>query len=238
MLNEPNCYNQKTTANKFNFGSSNISDNHSPDSSYFISLLNYYNWHSTDIKKKLQFLNQSTFEEIRFLIENKIVYPYLNLKNLGFKEIIHFFLINIEDDTINTLERIFQYFNLAYIYGLKGEYYIHGFDSKKEIRKGLMVKLYLPECRIADFLRIFECVFQFLKVEKYLILTDLVNGDHFAKTVFGDKKMFETYNPLNNLIWDPKKKIWKNHKLFGPKFEYLYPDLDYHQEDDMRSVPE
>jgi hypothetical protein len=36
-------------------------------------------------------------------------------------------------------------------------------------------------------------------------------------------------------LWTP---IWKNHKLFGPKFEYLYPDLDYHQEDDMRSVPE
>jgi len=75
-----------------------------------------------------------------------------------------------------------------------------------------------------------------LDVEKYLILTNLVNGEYFVKSVFGNNKIFETYNPLNNLIWDPKKKIWKNHKLFGPKFEYLYPDLDYNQEDDMSSI--
>jgi hypothetical protein len=85
-------------------------------------------------------------------------------------------------------------------------------------------------------LKVFEYVFQFLNVEKYLILTDLVNGEHFVKSVFGDNKIFKTYNPLNNLIWDPKKKIWKNHKLFGPKFEYLYPDLNYNQNEDMSSA--
>ena len=146
--------------------------------------------------------------------------------------------MNIKQEKIETLKKVFQYFNLVFLYEIKGEYYIHGLENKKEFEKGLMVELYLPDCRLANFLRIFEYIFQFLKIEKYLILTDLVNGHHFLKNVLGDENIFETYNPLNNLIWDPKKKIWKNHKLFGPKFEYLYPDLDYDQEKDMSSTLE
>ena len=239
VLNEPKSSHQELKIKEFNLGDSKISDYCSPDSPYFKSLINLYNWHSTNIKKKFQFLNQSKFEEIRFLIDKKIIYPYLTLKNLGFKEIIHFLLINIKDDAIDTLKCVFQFFNAVNFYEIKGEFYIHGFDKKKAIKKGLMIKLYLPDCRIADFLRVFENVFQFLKVEKYIILTDLVNGtENFVKSIFGDKEIFETYNPLKNLIWDPKKKIWKNHKLFGPKFEYLYPDLYYNQEDDMHSIKE
>ncbi|TFF83774.1 MAG: hypothetical protein EU552_02640 [Promethearchaeota archaeon] len=233
ILYEPKSDHQELKIKEFTFGNLNNSDHGNPDSPYFKSLMNFYNWHSTDIKKKLQFLNQSSFDEIRLLIEKKVIYPYLKLKNLGFKEIVHFFLINIKEDTIDFLKKMFQYFNMANIYEVKGEYYIHGFDNKKKIKKGLVVKLFLPDCRIADFLRVFEYVFQFLKVEKYLILTDLVNGEHFVKSVFGENKIFKTYNPLNNLIWDPEKKIWKNHKLFGPKFEYLYPDLDYSQQEEM-----
>ncbi|TFG03469.1 MAG: hypothetical protein EU542_01980 [Promethearchaeota archaeon] len=229
ILADPNRYNRELKTKEFNFGSLNNANFHSHDSNYFKSLQDFYNWHSIDIKKKLQFLSQSVFDELSLLIKNNIVFPYLNLKNLGFKEIVHFFLINIEEDKIDILKNVFQFFNLVSLYEIKGEYYIHGFNNKKDIKKGLMVKLYLPDCRLADFLRIFEYVFQFLKIEKYLILTDLVNGEHFIKSLFGDDKIFENYNPLNNLIWDPKKKIWKNHKLFGPRFEYLYPDLFYHQ---------
>ncbi|TFF97044.1 MAG: hypothetical protein EU547_05425 [Promethearchaeota archaeon] len=222
----------------FDFDNSKISDYKNPHSPYFKSLLNAYNRNSIDIKKKLQLLNESSFEEVRFLIENKIAYPYISLKNIIFKEIVYILLINIKENTNDTLKTIFQYFNLVFIYEITGEYYIHGFDNKKPINKGLMIKLYLQDYRLAEFLRIFEYVFQFLKVGRYLILTDLVNGDHFVKNVFGAKKIFETYNPLNNLIWDPKRKKWKNHKLFGPKFEYLYPDLDYHQEEDVSSTLE
>jgi len=143
-------------------------------------------------------------------------------------------LINIKEDKIDILKSILQFFNLVSLYEIKGEYYIHGFNTKKDIKKGLMVKLYLSDCKLADFLRIFEYVFQFLKIERYLILTDLTNGEHFVKKVFGNNKFYEKYNPLTNLIWDPKKKFWKNHKLFGPRFEYLYPDLYYNRKEEIQ----
>jgi hypothetical protein len=101
-----------------------------------------------------------------------------------------------------------------------------------------MIELYLPDCNLANFLRVFEYIFKFLNVERYLIITDLVDGNQFLKTIFEDKKIIDGYNPLNNLIWDPKKKIWKNHKLFGPKFEYLYPDLNYNQGEDSQPSTE
>ena len=76
----------------------------------------------------------------------------------------------------------------------------------------------------------------FFLIQKKVIIV-FANKANFYK-VFGYNKLFETYNSLINLIWDPKKKIWKNLKLFGPKFEYLYPDLDYNQKEDIRSSTE
>jgi hypothetical protein len=88
-----------------------------------------------------------------------------------------------------------------------------------------MIKLYLPDCELAEFLRIFEYVFQYLKVEKYLILTDLVKDDSLIRSVYGNNYFFKKYNPLQNLIWNVKAKKWMNHKLFGKTFDYLYPEL-------------
>ena len=88
-----------------------------------------------------------------------------------------------------------------------------------------MIKLYLPDCEIAEFLRIFEYIFQYLRIEKYLILTDLVNGDSIIKSVYGNKNFLEKYNPLKNLIWNTKNEMWMNHKLFSKTFEFLYPEL-------------
>ena len=38
-------------------------------------------------------------------------------------------------------------------------------------------------------------------------------------------KLFKRYNPLINLRWNNKDKIWMNNKLYNEKFEPLYPDL-------------
>lgn len=42
---------------------------------------------------------------------------------------------------------------------------------------------------------------------------------------YGDLSFLNSYNPLTNLKWNEKDKIWMNHKLYTEKFEKLYPDL-------------
>jgi len=225
ILFDPNYKVQTSEVKYFNVGNSIISDYYKPDSSCFKALLHLYNWHSIDIKKKIYVNNKSIFNEIQALIKKKLIFPYITLKNLDFKEIINVIVLNPKRETINILKNIFQYFNFGFVYEIEGEYYIHGFNEKKKIYRGLMIKLYLPDCELAEFLRIFEYVFQYLKVEKYLILTDLVNGDSLIRSVYGNSYFLKKYNPLQNLIWNAKAKIWMNHKLFGKTFDYLYPEL-------------
>jgi hypothetical protein len=207
-----------------------------PDTKAFQSLVEVYNRDSVDVKKKLSFNSPNIFNKMHYLIKNKLVFPYLTFKNLGFKEIIHFLLLNIKSEALTILKNIFQYFNLVYLYDIKGEYYIHGFNEKKSIVKGLMVILYLPECELAEFLRIFEYVFQYLKVEKYLIFTDLVDGEFFLKLIIGNNRILDKYNPLTNLIWSKRKKKWSNHTLFSQEFNFLYPDLLYSQKEDHKGL--
>lgn len=225
ILFNPNYRVQTSDVKHFDIGDLIISDYYKPNSPYFKALLHVYNWHSIDIKKKINNPNNSIFDEIQVLIKNRLIFPYITPKNLDLKEIIHVILLNLKKDTIDTFKSIFQFFNFGYIYEIEGEYYIHGFDEKKEVYSGLMIKLYLPDCELAEFLRIFEYVFQYLKVEKYLIITDLVNGESLIKSVYGNKNFLEKYNPLKNLIWNAKTEKYDNHKLFSKNFEYLYPDL-------------
>ena len=73
--------------------------------------------------------------------------------------------------------------------------------------------------------RIFGKIFQYLNIEKYLILNDLINGTNLIKHVYGNLDFLKSYNPLKNLIWNDKDKKWINHKLFNEMFEPLYPEL-------------
>ncbi len=225
ILFNPN-YKVPTSERKyFNTSDLIISDYYKPDSSYFKALLHLYNWHSIDIKKNINMINQTIFDEIQVLIKNKLIFPFITPKNLGLNEIINIILLNLKKDTIDVVKRIFQFFNLSFVYEIEGEYYIHGFREKKKVYNGLMIKLYLPDCELAEFLRIFEYIFQYLKVEKYLILTDLVNNESLIKSVYGNKIFLKKYNPLKNLIWNTKNEMWMNHKLFSKTFEFLYPEL-------------
>ena len=94
-----------------------------------------------------------------------------------------------------------------------------------KFENGLFIKLYLPSLEISDFQRLFDKLFNFLNIKKYLILTDMADGKNLLKNIFGDLRFFELYNPLKNLNWNDNDKIWMNHKLFNEKFEPLYPNL-------------
>ncbi len=58
----------------------------------------------------------------------------------------------------------------------------------------------------------------YIDVDKYLILTDLVSGDYLLRSVYGSTtyhRFIKKYNPLQNLIWKPRAKKWMNHNLFS-----------------------
>ena len=169
--------------------------------------------------------NYTLIEKILKLIEDDIIYSYIKLKNLDFQEKLYIILPNVKKEFINIIIKIFNFFNYGFIYEIEGEFFIYGYPEEKKFENGLMIKLYLPLCELSDFQRVFDTLFQFLKIDKYLILNDMINGKNLIKSTYGTLKFLDKYNPLKNLIWNDKDKIWMNHKLFNEKFEPIYPDL-------------
>ena len=53
----------------------------------------------------------------------------------------------------------------------------------------------------------------------------MVSGNHIIKSVYGNLDFLKNYNPLNNLKWNNKDKIFMNHKLFNEKFDPIYPKM-------------
>ncbi len=88
-----------------------------------------------------------------------------------------------------------------------------------------MIEIWFPKCELDEFFNVFDLLFQYLEIKYYVILTDLVNGKKLLKSVYGSLNFLKKYNPLLNLKWNAKDNIWMNHKLFNEKFEPLYPDL-------------
>lgn len=77
---------------------------------------------------------------------------------------------------------------------------------EKTFENGFLIDKWFPKCELDEFFNVFDLFFQYLEIKHYIILTDLVNGKNLLK-------------------WNVKDKIWMNHKLFNEKFELLYPDL-------------
>jgi len=131
----------------------------------------------------------------------------------------------LNKESIEVIIKVFSYFNYCFIYEIEGEFFIYENLDVIKFENGLLIKLYLPQTEISNFQKNFDLLFQFLKIKKYLILNDMVDGEQLIKNTYGSLKFLESYNPLKNLIWNDKDKIWMNHKLFNEKFEPIYPDL-------------
>ncbi len=87
--------------------------------------------------------------------------------------------------------------------------------------------------RFLPFILLRESYYRFLPhdIKYYLTLTDLVHGKTLIKNVFG-KVNFDSYNPLTNLEWNEKDRIWMNHKQYNEDFKAIYPDLFFGQKRD------
>jgi hypothetical protein len=199
---------------KNNFKNSNVEDfgtvedsinsYFDPDSPEYKSLIQIYNWKSIDIKSYLGTKNLSTRNHINSLLKKDLIFPYLSLKNLDLFDKASIIIPNLKQELNETIVKIFSFFNLAFIYEIKGEYFIHGFDQEVKYQNGLMIKLYFPKCEISEFLRVFDLLFEYLEIENYIILNDLVDGKNLLKSIYGGLDFL---------------------KVFTSKFEPIYPDL-------------
>ena len=189
------------------------------------ALTHIYNTHSINIKSYLGTRNYSFIKKITELLKKKLIFPYLSLKNLDLQEKISIILPNTKKDLNEKIIMIFSFFNVCRIYEIEGEFFIYGFQKEKTFENGLLIEIWFPKCELDEFFNVFDLLFQYLEIKHYVILTDLVNGKTLLKSVYGNLDFLKEYNPLLNLIWNDKDKIWMNHKLFNEKFEPIYPDL-------------
>lgn len=210
---------------EFNLSDRKETSHFGPNSPEFESLSRIYNWRSLDIKSYLGTLKYYPTENFTDLIKKDLIFPYLTLKNLDLQDKLYIIIPDLMEELNRTLINIFSFFNYGFIYEIEGEYFIHGFPEEIQFKNGIMIKLYLPDCELSEFIQVFDLLFEYLEIKDYLILNDLVGGSSLLKSVFGGLKFLDSYNPLKNLVWNEKSKVWENHKLFTPKFEPIYPDL-------------
>ena len=198
---------------------------HGLDTQEYEALTQIYNIHSIDIKSYLGTMKHSIINNITELLKKKLIFPYISLRNLDFQDKLSIILPNVKKEFNEKLIKIFSFFNVCRIYDIEGEFFIYGFEDIKPFENGLLIEIWFPKCEMDEFIEVFDLLFQYFEVKHHLILSDLVSGTTLLKSVFGNLDFLKVYNPLKNLKWNSKDKIWMNPKLFNEKFEPIYPDL-------------
>ncbi|MFX0029515.1 MAG: hypothetical protein ACFE8B_09915, partial [Candidatus Hermodarchaeota archaeon] len=195
-----------------------------PSTSEYKALIKLFNRNSLDIKSYIGTRNYDIVNAIKFLMNNKLIFPYLKLQNLNLHNKVNIILLDLKPSLIPNIIKIFSYFNYGFIYHIQGEYFINGFSKEIKFENGLMITLYLPIHEHNDFITLFYELFEHLKIDRYIIVYGLINGSILLNSIFNS---LDSYFPLKNLIWSEKDMIWLNHKLFTEKFEKIYPDIFY-----------
>ena len=184
-----------------------------------------YSIRPADLKSHLGAPKFAIYDKILDLLKKGLIFPYITLKNLDFQDKISIIFPNINHGIIDKILQIFSFFNMCRIYEIEGEFYIYGFGRQESFENGLLIEIWFPKCELDEFFEVFDTLFEYFEIKHYLILTDLVDGTYLIKSVYGNLDLLKKYNPLKNLKWNEKDKIWMNHKLFTEKFEPIYPKL-------------
>jgi len=206
--------NEKFESNIYGYGTQEYED-----------LTQIYNIHSINIKSYLGTRNYHIINNITKLLKKNLIFPYISLKNLDFQDKVSIILPDTKQEFNEKIIKIFSFFNMCRIYEIEGEFFIYGFQQERNFENGLLIEIWFPKCELDEFFNVFDQIFHYLGIKHYVILTDLVNGKTLLKSVYGNLDFLKDYNPLLNLKWNDKDKIWMNHKLFNEKFEPIYPDL-------------
>ncbi len=205
-----------------------------PDSEEFLSLQRIYSRKSIGLKKSLFFKNDSNLKDFSRLFSKNLVRPQVKFKNLDLHEKIRFVLPNISKRATEKLLRIFTFFNCCEAYKIEGKLYVQGLENEIEFDNGLYVKLYLPGYNtgnnensdsIGTILSVLEQSFEVLGISHYIILNNVLKPESFLNYVLGESVDLNGYNPLLNLKWDKKNKIYLNPKLYDEENNPVYPSL-------------
>ncbi|MEJ2250866.1 MAG: hypothetical protein P8Y97_14585, partial [Candidatus Lokiarchaeota archaeon] len=173
--------------------------------------------------KNLHF-NKSLLDIIKILLKKGLIFPTITLKNLDLKEKFCVLLPTVKKEHIPLFLKIFHYFNYGYFYEIEGKYFKYR-REEEFFEKELYVEMFLPHCDFPKFKEVLIDLFAYLAYKDYLIINDLVPGDHIIKNVFHEYDP-STYNPFLNLEWNDVDKIWMNEKLFDEGFTPKYPNLN------------
>ncbi|TFG24499.1 MAG: hypothetical protein EU532_12510 [Promethearchaeota archaeon] len=174
------------------------------DSPEYSDLCEIFDFKPIDIKSYIGTKKVKTVERIQNLLKKNLIFPYIKLKNLGFQENIYFFIPNLNQGSMDTLIKIFSWFNYGFIHKIEGNFYIQGVEAPLDFEYGLMMEIYFPKCELAEFKQLFDLVFEYLEIDYYLILKDFINGDILVKNLYEDPNFFDTHHPLRNVKNDGK----------------------------------
>lgn len=232
ILFNPDYRRQISKIKQYNLGALKSSEIFGPNSDEFKKLVKIYDWKADNLKPYYDKKNSSKINLISDLLQKELIFPFLTLKNLNLLEKVYIILPNVKKEVYQKIVQIFDFFNFGFIYEIEGEYFINGMDKEIQFENGIMIKLYFPDCKMFQFQDLFEQLFQYLKIEHYLILNDLTDGKRLLKLIYNDLGFLRKYNPLKNLIWNDKDRRWMNHKLFNEKFEPVYPPLILKEENE------
>lgn len=166
--------------------------------------------------------HKSRLNNIKDLINKKLIFPQIKLReNTGLKFKFYAIVPDLTREQIEIIIKIFNFLNYGFIYEIEGEYYFKEEDKMIKFENGLFLKFYLPDSAFNHFKKIITQLFNYFKIEHYLLFFDLVKGDLFVNNLF-DK--FKHPNPLDCHLWDKNIKKWLNHKSLTNKFEFIYPE--------------
>ena len=174
------------------------------DSPEYRDLCEIFDFHSIDIKSYIGTKKAKTVDRIQNLMKKNLIFPYVKVKNLDFQEKVYLIIPNLNYGSMDTLIKIFGWFNYGFIHKIEGKYFIQGFKAPIDFEYGLMMEIYFPKCELAEFKQLFDMVFEYLDIEHYLILKDFVNGETLVKNVYEDPNFFDNYHPLRNVKYDGK----------------------------------
>ncbi|TFF88493.1 MAG: hypothetical protein EU549_02905, partial [Promethearchaeota archaeon] len=189
-----------------------------PETKEFKSLQDIFSYKPVDLKSFLFRKKYSKIDSFELLYSKSLIFPYIELKNLGFKEIVYIFIPNTNPKKLDSLINIFSFFNYCFLYEVEGDYYLDGMFDIKNCRQGIFIKLFLPDCAIHEFYNAFYEIFTLLGINNYAIFHDLIDGKALLKKAYGDLDFLNQYNPLTNLQWSETDKKWINIKLLDEKF--------------------